>query len=271
MSSLKSHEKVILEKIFDKGGYVLDFSDRTYSEFFREHGVNIDQEKYRFNGTSKMKRLRAFWEIEEDNLVGKVLDALLIYACTVGEVKQEQQNGARTIVDQLLDKNEDIGKEVKTEKDFLKQEFKHVNLQKLNLDTQFFSIINQRIEEIQNSLDAQIPLATVFLCGSTLEGLLLDVATKNIERFNRSETAPKDKEGKIKKIQDWTLDNLINTSHEVGFLSLDIKKHSHSLKSFRNYIHPREQAVQNFKPDMHTAKISWQVLQAALADLTKER
>jgi hypothetical protein len=63
------------------------------------------------------------------------------------------------------------------------------------------------------------------------------------------------------------LESLINVAHEVGLLSLDVKKHSHSLKDFRNYIHPRQQAVQKFNPDMHTAKISWQVLQAAIANL----
>ena len=44
-----------------------------------------------------------------------------------------------------------------------------------------------------------------------------------------------------------------------------------SEKDFRNYIHPRQQLSQNFNPDMHTAKISWQVLQAAIADLTGKR
>ena len=77
MSSLKAHEKVIFEKLFDRNGYVLNFNDRTYAEFFREHGINIDAEKYRINGTSKMRRLRAFWEVESDAVVAKVLTALL--------------------------------------------------------------------------------------------------------------------------------------------------------------------------------------------------
>lgn len=71
MSTLKAHEKVLFEKLFDRGGYVLDFTDPTYAEFFREHGINIDVNKYRINGTSKMKRLRTFWEIESDAIVAK--------------------------------------------------------------------------------------------------------------------------------------------------------------------------------------------------------
>jgi hypothetical protein len=54
VSTLKAHEKVVFEKLFDRGGYVLDFTDPTFSAFFREHGVSIDDLKYRFNGSSKM-------------------------------------------------------------------------------------------------------------------------------------------------------------------------------------------------------------------------
>lgn len=118
---------------------------------------------------------------------------------------------------------------------------------------------------------ADASLATVFLCGSTLEGLLLDAATKKPQQFNSAKSAPKDKDDKVRALHDWTLDSLINVAHEVSLLSLDVKKYSHALKDFRNYIHPRQQASQGFKPDQHTAKISWQVLQAAIADLSGQR
>ena len=32
------------------GGYVLDFTDRTFAEFFRDHGVQIDDPKYSVPG-----------------------------------------------------------------------------------------------------------------------------------------------------------------------------------------------------------------------------
>ena len=73
MAGLKSHEKVVFERLFDRGGYVLNFTNHTFAEFFREHGIDIENQKYRFNGDSKMKRLRAFWEIEPDDVVGIVI------------------------------------------------------------------------------------------------------------------------------------------------------------------------------------------------------
>lgn len=158
-----------------------------------------------------------------------------------------------------------------TQDEFLNLEFSRLDLSSLNLDNQYQAVISQRIDEIRKSLKSGSALAVIFLCGSTLEGLLLDVATKNAQTFNTSKSAPNDKDGKVKQFHDWTLDNLINVTYETGFIQLDIKKFSHDLKDFRNYIHPRQQASQNFNPDMHTAKISWQVLQATIASLTGKR
>jgi len=271
MSSLKFHEKPIFEKLLDRGGYVLNFSDRTFSEFFREHNVNIDDDKYKFNGQSKMKRLRAFWEVEPDTLVGKVLTALLEYACITEKVENSDKSKALEIIGRLSGKKEQAEGKASSEHDFLAKEFSQLNLDRLNIDSQFQSVIEQRIGEIHKTLKADAALSVIFLCGSTLEGLLLDAAAKHAQQFNQAASAQKDKDGKIKPFHDWSLEGLINSAHEAGLLSLDIKKHSHALRDFRNYIHPRQQAVQNFKPDSHTAKISWQVLQAAIANLGGQR
>ncbi|HBU06290.1 MAG TPA: hypothetical protein DEA95_06935 [Nitrospiraceae bacterium] len=271
MSTLKSYEKIIFERLFDRGGYVLTFNDKTFSEFFREHGVLIDQEKYRFNGVSKMKRLRAFWEIESDVVVGKVLEALLEYASAIGPVDVNDRKKALEIIGRLLGKPVIEKSEVQSEQAFLQQDFHKIDWLKLNIEPDLQVVIEQRICEIGKTLKADASLAVVFLCGSTLEGLLLDVAIKNAAKFNSAKVAPKNKEGKVKLLHDWTLDNLINVAYEVDLLSLDVKKHSHSLRGFRNYIHPREQVSQRFTPDQHTARISWQVLQAAIANLSGQR
>lgn len=58
-------------------GYVLDFSDRTISEFFEdEFGIDIDHAKYAANGTSKRVRLSTFISIEDGALVARVLRSL---------------------------------------------------------------------------------------------------------------------------------------------------------------------------------------------------
>lgn len=68
----------IFDDAFDMhGGYVLNFSDRTMAEFFEdEFGIEIYQDKYAFNGSSKAKHLRAFIEVEDAYTVGRVARAL---------------------------------------------------------------------------------------------------------------------------------------------------------------------------------------------------
>ena len=66
------------------GGYVLNFSDRTFSEFFEdEFGLDIDDDRYDLNGTSKAKRLRTFLSLENDFTVAKVLRELWAYRETL--------------------------------------------------------------------------------------------------------------------------------------------------------------------------------------------
>ena len=78
MSSLTGAEKKCLEAVFRmNGGYVLDFSDSGFAEFFDSYGVEIHGSKYQDKGTSKAKNLRAFWDKEPDELVGQVLLDLL--------------------------------------------------------------------------------------------------------------------------------------------------------------------------------------------------
>ncbi len=81
MADISSIERRKLERLFRMGGgYVLDFSDRTFSEFFEEHTRrDIDAAIYRERGTSKANRLRGFWAVEGNHLVGKVIQALIQY------------------------------------------------------------------------------------------------------------------------------------------------------------------------------------------------
>jgi Abortive infection C-terminus len=80
MADIGNIERIKLEKLLVINGYVLDFSNRTFADFFYEHaGVDIYSEKYSDKGESKANRLRTFWKKEENYLVAKVLSALLEY------------------------------------------------------------------------------------------------------------------------------------------------------------------------------------------------
>lgn len=81
MSSLKNSEIKIIERIFRMGeGYVLDFSNRTFAEFFdRVMSVDIDDDVWKVNGTSKANRLRTYIRSVDDSKTFKLLRALEDY------------------------------------------------------------------------------------------------------------------------------------------------------------------------------------------------
>lgn len=81
MSSLNIREKRVLEEFLGMdSGYVLNFSNRTFGEFVLEAvDIEIHSDEYTDHGSSKAKKLRAFWETESDYLVGRLLNALIEY------------------------------------------------------------------------------------------------------------------------------------------------------------------------------------------------
>jgi hypothetical protein len=81
MADLSSIEKLKIEKLFDMGtGYVIDFSNRTFSEFILDNmGIEIYDSKYDYASGSKANRLRAFWQKEPNHIAGQLLLKLLEY------------------------------------------------------------------------------------------------------------------------------------------------------------------------------------------------
>jgi hypothetical protein len=165
--------------------------------------------------------------------------------------------------------NFDLKSEIK-EDDFLKKEFSEISLDKMGLDSIVTETLSIRIEEIKKCIQINAPLSVIFLSGSTLEGVLLGIASKYPREFNQSKSSPKEKDGKVKSFHEWTLSNFIDVAHDSDFLLQDVKKFSHILRDFRNYIHPYEQISSRFNPDLHTAKICWQVLKVAIIQISKK-
>lgn len=274
MSSLKTIEKRVFEDLFDMGGgYVLDFSNNTFAEFFRETAnIDIYAQKYAFNGDSKAKRLRAFWETEPDALVGKILSELLevwqYNASRNGSAENSPlYKQAEGIITRLIGKQPEP---VDTEQEFLRRQYQNISIKNLSIDANLVPVLESRLKEAKHCLESA-PLATIFLCGSILEGILLGVALQKPREFNQSANSPKDKENKVKPFHEWSLAQFIDVAHGLGVLKLDVKKFSHELRDFRNYIHPYQQLASNFSPDKHTAEICLQVLKAAIADLSGGR
>lgn len=272
MSSLTSLEKRRFEDLLGmRSGYVLDFSNNTFHQFFKENvGINIYDDRYAYNGESKAKYLRAFWEMDDDAGVGVALKALLELWRYQNELGKDGRSD-KTYTECLRTVVRLTGKEVaaeETEEEFLKKDFGAISIVGLDIDSTIAPILESRIREAMECHHVGASLASIFMCGSVLEGILLNIALKNPAAFNQAKSSPKNKETqKVRPFQDWTLANLIDVAQEVGLLRLDVKKFSHVMRDFRNYIHPYEQMASKFAPDKHTAEICLQVLRAAIVGL----
>ena len=278
MSSLTDTEKRYLEKLLEMGGgYVLYpmYSDGTYGDLFKRHGINIHAEKYQSYGTSKAKKMQSFWQQEPDAIVGKVLSEILDSYEVDGELNGREIDRpilekVRQIVDRLLGRNSEPV-EAPTEGSFLDREFTVPNLEKLPVDERVVPIIDARLKEARTALKAGANLSVIFLCGSVLEAVLLGTAQKEPARFNIAKCSPKAHDGQVKRFHEWSLSQFIDAAWEIGILSSDVRTFSHGLRDFRNYIHPHQQLASGFSPDQYTAKVCFQVLKAALANVAGER
>lgn len=275
MSSLSVLEKRKLEDLLGmSAGYVLDFTDKTFSEFFRTAcRINIDDNKYQINGTSKAKRLRAFWELDSDSIVGNALNEMLQswqFLQTRGEKNADTPlfRDCASIVARL--KGEGTKSKSVTVDDFLRVKFEKNSFTSLAIEPAIVPLLELRLDEAMRCRDSKSYLASIFLCGSLLEGLILGAATKNPKIFNQATSSPKNGEGKVKQFHDWKLAEFIDVAHEIGILTLDVKKFSHVLRDFRNFIHPYSQMASGFNPDEHTADICLQVIRAVIASLMRK-
>lgn len=278
MALIRESDKRILEKLFGMhSGYVLDFSNATFQSFFESNfNIDIEAAKYCSNGSSKAKRLRSFFELESEELVGKVILELIEVSKSINIINDVVEAEAELL---LQKKAEEVGERMLGKQslnatsvdEFLKKEYQNISLERLSIDNQVIEVLKKRLVEVGNCIESNSPLSCVILCGSVLEGVLLGVASSNMKEFNQCESSPKHREtGKVLMFNEWSLASLIDVAYKIGLLGLDVKEYSHSLRSFRNYIHPYEQMVSGFDPDIETAKISYQVLKAAISDLSNE-
>jgi hypothetical protein len=258
-----------LEHLLDMGGgYVLDFTNATFSDFVQ---TSIGIDPYETYDGSKANILRKLWQDLDtesacsltlelldrwrtNSLIGirPQLADLKLYEAAKKEVEDLRESGAGVTPSDL---------------DFLDKDLGEVDISKVNIPLDFRTVVDERLAEIDRCVAAKAPLAVIFLCGSTIEGLLSAVALKQPEAFASSKSAPRLKGGKVKPLDTWTLSELITSAHELRLIGQDVVKHAHAVRDFRNYIHPRQQTKENFSPRMITADIASKVLQATIHDL----
>jgi hypothetical protein len=156
MATLTTNEKQVLEKLFQMGGgSVLNFTNRTIEEFFRDDvGISIYDNRYNYASGSKANRIRGFWQIASDALVGKSIQKLIEYIenqLLIDQLKkedfsQELIKKTREIADRLLGFKSHIPEAPEMKEDeFVNRDFKDASINKLGLDSAVSGVLEQRI------------------------------------------------------------------------------------------------------------------------------
>lgn len=250
----------------------LGFND-TYHSGFPSRWQYTDEKLRKINGTPKIEKCIQM-VFAPQNFIGdyKRLDQLInefnqYLAFDDWKVLRDGKDIKFTEADQI---DFTYPSELDNEKLFLEKEFGEIHLEKLGLDNDITNILLLRIEEIKNCMTAHAPLAAIILLGSVLEGILLGIAKQMPKQFNQSNSAPKNATSNaVKRFQEWSLANFIDVAYDLELINEDVKRYSQGLRDFRNYIHPDVQLISKFNPDDETAKISFQVLKAAISQLSK--
>ncbi len=252
----------------------LGFQDR-YRQGFPSRWIYTDEKLKIINGTPELDKCikNAFAVIDYigriDELDSTIADFNQYLAFDKWKLIRDNENITFQKLDKVVVKN-DKPVDFTSEDYFLKQTF-IVDISQLGLESFVSEIISKRLKEVEICVRNDAPLSSVIMIGSILEGILLGIATSYPQIFNRALCAPKDKEGNVLCFQKWTLNSFIEVASEIGFLKEDVKKFSQVVRDFRNYIHPYSQMSNRFSPDKQTALICFQVLKAAIFQISEHR
>lgn len=257
-----------LEQLFEmSSGYVLDFSNASFSSFVY---TCLGFDPYERYSGSKAALLRQIWLQEPIADVAR-LNLDLLEHWHLGKLAADEELTPfeeRAYADLKATFSELADAPTAEDLEFLQRDFSSVDLSSLPNELTAQRVVSARLAEIETCLKAQAPLAVIFLVGSTLEGLLMEVAIAHATAYTSSNAAPTIK-GRVKPVDAWTLSELITVSRALGVIGEDVSKHADHVRDFRNYIHPRQQLREQFEPRLVTAQIAEQVLLATLADLNR--
>ncbi len=121
--------------------------------------------------------------------------------------------------------------------------------------------------EISKCMEVSCWKAAIILSISAIEGILYDLLKQNEDQALKSKQAQKDKDGKsVLPLEDWYLSYLINVAFDLGFVTEGFKQLSHTIKEFRNLVHPMNEIKGSYTIGEHEADVAFSVLKMLLRE-----
>lgn len=257
-----------LVSFFNKLGF-----DDCYRSGFPSRWIFTEQKLNEINGTNKLEScIKSIFAV--NNYIGRIdyLDSLIsefnqYLAFDKLKVVRDNEKILIEKLDRIIISSNKEQSNI-SEKEFLQLVFDK-SIDDIGLDYNITEILKIRMVEAERNIKVGCSLSAIILIGSIAEGVLLGVATKYPKIFNMANSAPTNRnDGSVKPFNAWTLNNFIEVAYELDIIHEDIKKFSHVLREFRNYIHPYQQLCSKFNPDIDTAAICLQVLKALVTQVS---
>lgn len=130
-------------------------------------------------------------------------------------------------------------------------------------DPDLQTIIERDYSEIQRAFVAKCWKSVIILSGGAIEATLTDVLLVNETLAKSASKAPRKPD-----IRNWDLADLINVSLELKFVQSGVDKLSHSVREYRNLVHPGNELRRHLTFDEEEAKIALEVFHMIHRDLS---
>ena len=130
-------------------------------------------------------------------------------------------------------------------------------------DLQIRAILERDYQELQRAYIAACWKSVIILAGSAIEAILTDLLLQQPSSAKAATTAPKNPD-----ITRWDLADLIKVSVELTPMIQGVEKLSHSVREYRNLVHPGNEIRNNLIFGIEEAKIALEVLHILHRDLS---
>lgn len=130
-------------------------------------------------------------------------------------------------------------------------------------DADLRKILERDYQELQRNIVTRNWKSAIILSGGSIEAVLLDLLTKNITTAQGSTKAPAEND-----LTRWSLNSLIDVAVEEKMINSGVATLSHSVRDYRNLIHPGVELRKGLKVEPEEAKIALNVLDMLIRELS---
>lgn len=128
-------------------------------------------------------------------------------------------------------------------------------------DESIRSILQRDYQEVQRNMISRNWKSAIILSGGSIEAILLDLIQNNADLAKSSDVAPNEA-----NFLKWDLSSLIDVAVDIELVGAEAAKLTHSVREYRNLIHPGLEVRSKLKVEPEEANIAINVLNIIIRD-----